>query len=144
MSMIPTPAVPRRVLPVFAGTIWGLVGLMLCTRATLWLAAADPLPTAGALAAGLLLGAFMIRFAFRPLVARNLERLAERPERTCLFAMFPWRSWAIALVMSVLGVMLRRSGFPRLPLAGMYVGMGLSLLSGAFLYYRHVLGRRTR
>jgi len=31
------PAVPRGVLPVLAGTVWGLVGLMLCVRAAGWL-----------------------------------------------------------------------------------------------------------
>ncbi len=130
------PAVPRGVLPVLAGTVWGLVGLMLCVRAAGWLSIA-PLPSGAlAVAVGLVLAAVMIRMSFVPLVRKNLVRLAQRPARTCLFSMFAWRSWAIALVMSVGGVVIRHSSAPKLPLAAMYVGMGLSLLAGSVLYFR--------
>lgn len=130
------PAVPSGVLRFLAGTVWGLVGLMLCVRAGGWLSTA-PLPS-GALAVtvGLVLAAVMIRTSFIPLVRRNLARLAQRPARACLFSMFAWRSWAIALVMSVGGVIIRHSSAPKLPLAAVYVGMGLSLLASSALYFR--------
>lgn len=136
------PVVPRGVLPVIAGVIWALVGLMLCTRAGLWLSAFEPVKAAGTAAVGIVLGVIMIRTSFLPLVAKNLARIARRPERTCLFSMFPWRSWTIALVMSIAGGLLRRSGAPRLPLAGMYLAMGLCLLAGAVLYFRSAAGGR--
>ena len=135
------PAVPSGVLPVLAGTVWGLVGAMLWVRAVGWLTTATLPSGALAVAAGLVLGTVMIRTSFIPLVRKNLLRLAQRPPRACLFSMFAWRSWAIAVVMSVGGVLVRHSDAPRLPLAAMYVGMGLSLLGGSYLYFRS-LGRR--
>ncbi len=137
------PTVPSGALPILAGTVWGLVGIMLCIRAGGWLLTST-LPT-GMLAvlAGLIFGTIMIRKAFIPLVHKNLARLAQRPPRACLFSMFAWRSWAIAVVMSVGGVFVRHSSAPRLPLAAMYVGMGLSLLAGAVMYFRTLSTSRT-
>ena len=42
--------------------------------------------------------------------------------------------WILVAVMSIGGVTLRKSGVPRMFLAGPYLGMGLCLLSGAMLY----------
>ncbi|MBK7701370.1 MAG: hypothetical protein IPI34_00035 [bacterium] len=130
------PAVPRRVLPLIAGVLWGMVALMLMTRATIWLLGARPLPGLAAAAAGILMAVVLIPRAFRPLVAKNLRRLADRPDPACLFSTFPWRSWAMVLVMSVGGVLLRHSDLPRLLLAAPYLGMGLSLGAGALVYLR--------
>jgi len=136
------PVVPSGVLPVLAGTVWGLVGLMLCVRAGGWLSTAARSAGALALGAGLVLATVMIRRIFMPLVRKNLVRLTQRPARACLFSMFAWRSWAIALVMSIGGVIVRHSSVPKLPLAAMYVGMGLSLLAGSLLYFRSLGGHR--
>lgn len=132
-----SPAVPRGVLPLLAGVVWSAVGVMLTTRAVVWLRAAEPGPGLwAALAVGLVMAGGMIPGMFLKLVRKNLDRIAARPERTCLFAVFAWRSWGIALVMSVLGGTLRRSGINPLYLAGPYLGMGLCLLSGGLLYLR--------
>ncbi len=130
------PAVPRRALPLFAATVWGLVALMLLTRATIWLLGARPLPGLAAAAVGFLMAALLIPRAFNPLVAKNLRRLAGRPDPACVFSTFPWRSWAMVLVMSVGGVLLRHSHLPRLLLAAPYLGMGLCLGAGSLLYVR--------
>jgi hypothetical protein len=131
------PAVPRRALPLIAATLWGLVGLMLLTRATIWLLGARPLPGLAAAAAGILMAVLLIPRAFKPLVAKNLRRLAVRPDPACAFSTFAWRSWAMVLLMSVGGVLLRHSDAPRLLLAAPYLGMGLCLGAGALLYLRH-------
>ncbi|MBU1675169.1 hypothetical protein KKA85_05255, partial [bacterium] len=118
------------------GVVWGLVAAMLFVRAGGWLLA-SPLPTAVlAGAAGAAMGAYLIPRTFMPLVRKNLARLTARPARACLFSMFAWRSWFMALVMSIGGVALRYSPTPRPLLAAMYVGMGLCLGSGAVLYFR--------
>jgi len=130
------PVVPRGVLPALAGIAWGGVSIMLFVRAGGWLLDIPVSTAALAVAAGVAMGVFLIRRVFLPLVSANLTRLAGRPERACLFSMFAWRSWAVALVMSVGGVLLRHSAAPRPPLAAMYVGMGLCLGTGAFVYFR--------
>ena len=136
------PVVPRRILPLLAGVVWGGVGVMLSVLAGRWLARTTPATAAAVGVAGSLVGLLLARTMFRRLVMRNLARLEARPARTCLFSLFPWRSWAIALLMSVMGATLRRAGVPRVPLAGVYVAMGLSLLGGAFLYLQAFFGRR--
>lgn len=134
------PAVPRAALPVIAGMVWAAVGIMLLTRSAVWFRAAEiGLPFWGALAFGVAMAGGMIPGVFLRLSRKNLERMAALPERACVFALFAWRSWGIALVMSVLGVTLRRSGTPHLALAGPYLGMGLCLLCGG-LYL--LAGRR--
>jgi hypothetical protein len=130
------PTVPRGLLPALAGVAWGGVAIMLLVRAGGWLLASPPATSLAAAAAGISMAVFLIRRSFVSLVRRNLTRLSVRPERACLFSMFAWRSWAVALVMSVGGVLLRQSAAPRPLLAAMYVGMGLCLGVGAFHYFR--------
>ncbi|MBC8424207.1 hypothetical protein H8E07_08805 [bacterium] len=137
------PAVPRRVLSILAGVAWGGVSIMLFVRAGSWLADTPEATATLAVAAGAAMGVFLVRRAFLPLVRKNLARLALRPDRACLFSMFAWSSWGIALVMSVGGVLLRNSAAPRPPLAAVYIGMGMCLGTGAFLYFRSLRGGGT-
>lgn len=133
------PAVPRWLLPLLAGVVWAAVGVMLVSRSVRWFAAAEPGTLFWiSLAVGVVMAAGMIPGMFLKLARKNLERMRARPERACLFSIFAWRSWGIALVMSVLGGTLRRSGIQPLYLAGPYLGMGLCLLSGGVYYLRHV------
>ena len=131
------PVVPRSVLPLLAGSTWGAVGVMLLVRSGGWFTT-EPVERGWwlAIAVGLTMAGLMIPGMFLPIVRKNLARLQLRPDRACLFSMFAWRSWILVVIMSVAGVTLRRSGVPRLYLAGPYLGMGLCLLSGAILYLR--------
>jgi len=128
------PAVPRRVLAPIAAFTWGAVGAMLVTRAVIWFSGDFGRGALISLAVGLIMAGGMIPGMFVKIVNKNLARLALRPDRACLFSVFAWRSWVLVVIMSVGGVMLRKSGVPRLYLAGPYFGMGLCLLSGAVLY----------
>lgn len=131
------PVVPRRALTPLAGVLWGAVAVMLLVRATGWLLAAAVLPAVLAGVGGIALGLFLIDRAFRPLVEKNLCRLADRPERACVFSVFAFRSWAMVTVMSVGGVLLRHSAVPKLALAGPYLAMSLCLGWGALRYLRN-------
>lgn len=128
------PAVPRRVFAPLAAMIWGAVGVMLVTRAVIWFRGDFGLWALISLAVGLIMAGGMIPGMFVKIVRKNLARLALRPDRSCVFSVFAWRSWILASIMSFGGVALRHSDIPRLYLAGPYFGMGLCLLSGALLY----------
>jgi hypothetical protein len=128
------PAVPRRVFAPFAALIWGAVGVMLITRAIIWFSGDFGRGALISLAVGLVMAGGMIPGMFVKIVHKNLARLALRPDPACLFSVFGWRSWILAVIMSIGGITLRNSGVPRLYLAGPYFGMGLCLLSGAVLY----------
>ncbi len=135
-----TPLARRRTLALFAGIMWALVALMLLGRSVVWLAGAS-LPAA-LLSAGLGIGMglWLVPRAFRPLVEKNIARWQRRPEPTCLFSCFAWRSWAIVAVMVAAGITLRRSPVPRPVLIVPYLGMAICLGAGAWRYLRHALG----
>lgn len=137
------PAVPRGALAPLAAVAWGAVGIMLLRRSLPWFLDAPGTDALLPAAFGLVMAGGMVFGMFPRIVGRNMERLARRPERACLFSVFAWRSWAMVVVMSVGGVTLRNSDVPRLWLAGPYLGMGLSLLSGAVLYLRAIRAERT-
>jgi hypothetical protein len=128
------PAVSRRVFAPLAAFIWGAVGVMLLTRAVIWFSGDFSRWALVSLAVGLIMAGGMIPGMFMKIVRKNLARIALRPERSCLFSVFAWRSWLLVGLMSFGGIALRHSSVPRLYLAGPYFGMGLCLLSGALLY----------
>jgi len=127
------PAVPRRHLALIAGAMWGAVGVMLLIRAGFWLGGLAPARALPLGLAGLALGLLLLRTSFRRLVRRNLDRLDDRPERACLFSAFPWRSWLMALLMSLMGVTLRRN-VPSVWLVAPYLAMGVCLGWGGGAY----------
>ncbi len=128
------PSVPRAWLRWVAGATWTAVGAMLLVRAALWLSL---LPASRALSL-VLVGAaaawWLAHRAFLPLAERNLERLAGRPEKSCVFGVFPWRSWLMVIVMIAMGVSLRRF-VPPVFLIAPYVCMGFCLWAGAMRYF---------
>lgn len=127
------PAVPRFWLPPIAGGMWAAVGAMLIGRAAGWIRLLPPLGALAASAGAALAAWWLARRFFLPLVDRNLERLAARPERSCVFGVFPWRSWLMVVLMVSLGISLRR-WIPPAWLVPPYVCMGLCLWAGALRY----------
>jgi len=136
------PAIPSSRLPLLAGMIWGAVGTMLLWRSLGWFLPAEKTGLFwGTLVVGLVMAGGMIPGMFPKIVRKNLARLSERPTQACLFSVFAWRSWLLVSVMSIGGVVLRHSEIPRLYLAGPYLGMGLCLLSGSLMYFRHTVAK---
>ncbi len=125
--------VHKRWLFFLAGGSWLTVGTVLCLVAYHWLKASSMglkifwptlLASAGAAYWGL------VRIA-----RRNVKHIKNRPEKTCVFAFQPWRSYLLIVVMMTLGITLRHSSFPRPWLALIYTFMGGALAGASTLYF---------
>jgi hypothetical protein len=75
------------------------------------------------------------RLVFSPIAGKNIRRIAQQPDRVCLFAFQAWRSYLLILIMTLLGFVLRQSNLPRPFLAAIYLTVGTGLLLSSVLYY---------
>lgn len=134
-----TPAVPHHWLLLLAGLLWSGVGITLCIVALSWLSHAD-WPESGWIAGlGFGLGALVYRFGFSGIARKNLLRIAQKPDRVCLFAFQAWRSYLLIILMAALGFALRQSHLSRLVLATIYLSVGTGLALSSALYYREIM-----
>lgn len=68
--------------------------------------------------------------------SRNINRIKDLPDRSCVFAFTAWRGYGLVAVMVLLGSLLRQSPLPKPYLAVLYVAMGGSLVLSSLLFYR--------
>lgn len=130
------PAIPRQFLFLIAGVIWTGVGVLLCGRAIVWLMALSPVVGITLVAAGLLIAGTGYYYGFFKVVKKNMDRIANLPERVCMFAFTAWRGYFMIGLMVTLGITLRNSPLPKVYLVLPYLTMGAVLLIGSFSFYR--------
>ena len=131
--------VSRRWLYLAAAFLWAAAGLMLLTRAVIWLAAADPVDALPYALGGVVLGAVLYRFKFTWLAGRNIRRIQALPEHAHLLRFQSPVTYVLIALMMGLGIALRRSSLPRLTLSVLYVGIGMGLLGASGHYARRAL-----
>ncbi|MEJ2660151.1 MAG: hypothetical protein P8Z73_05455 [Desulfobacteraceae bacterium] len=130
------PAVTNDLLLFIAGIVWAVVGFMLLSLAFSWLSRASninmyPLVIAGAA------GALLIHhFGFLKIADKNLKRILEMQNKSCIFAFIPWKSYLIIAVMVLMGAVLRHSVIPKHYLAVLYIAIGLALMLSSIRYIR--------
>jgi hypothetical protein len=130
------PAVTNDLLLFIAGIVWAFVGFMLLSLAFSWLSRASninmyPLVIAGAA------GALLIHhFGFLKIADKNLKRILEMQNKSCIFAFIPWKSYLIIAVMVLMGAVLRHSVIPKHYLAVLYIAIGLALMLSSIRYIR--------
>jgi len=118
--------------------MWACAGMILCYRATQWLAAShSPHALLLGLAGGLLAVA-IYRYGFSLIARRNIARIARRPDRTCLFAFQGWKSYVLVAFMISLGIAMRHSGIPLHYLSVVYAGIGGALILSSLMYYHRI------
>ena len=130
------PSVPRRALYLITAVAWTIAGGILCFRAAGWFLA---LPgTSGIplffLAAGIAVAGH--RFGLSRVASRNSNRILGLPDRVCLFAFQPWRSYFLIVLMIGVGIVLRSLETPVPLLSLLYGGMGGTLMLTSTVYYR--------
>jgi len=128
--------VPRRWLFLVAGIVWTGVGLMLCTRALIWLSQFDVQVEMLIEGGSLLLAIAAYYFGFSKIVQRNMARLHTLPEQVSIFAFTALRGYIMIILMITLGITLRSSPIPKYYLAVPYTIMGGALLLGSLQFYR--------
>lgn len=141
------PAVPKPYLFGLAGLLWTFAGLILCVRAILWLnvysAGVELVLEAGSLALAVI-GYFVL---FVRVVQKNINRIAQLPDRACVFAFTAWQGYIMIGFMMTIGITLRNTSIPKYFLAVPYTAMGEILLIGSARFFQQFaasIGRRGR
>jgi hypothetical protein len=126
------PAVPRHWLFAIAGIIWTAVGLLLCMRASMWLAPFRLGTDVALETISMLLAVVGYFYGFSKIVQKNIARIHTLPDRVCAFAFTAWRGYGMVGVMVTLGNALRNSSIPKYYLSIPYTVMGGMLLIGSY------------
>jgi len=130
------PAVPRSWLFLVAGLIWTGVSAILIYRASGWMYLESPATQMFLVVAALAVAGTGYLLGFRKIVERNIMRIAQLPDRPCLFAFTAWKGYMMIGGMVTIGIALRSSSLPRVYLIVPYTMMGGMLLLGSVRFYR--------
>lgn len=132
------PAVSKTWLIVLAGLMWSLVGLMLCRLAYHWLAVIRWTWVAPLELLGIVLALIAYQFCFSRMAQKNIARLSQLTEKTCIFAFQRWKSYILIGLMISAGVALRNLPVPRPYLAILYISIGGALFLASLQYYGYL------
>ena len=130
------PAVTNDLLLFIAGVVWAAVGFMLLSLAYSWLSKASNIKIYPFVITGVA-GALVIHhFGFLKIAEKNLKRILEMQDKSCIFAFIPWKSYLIIAIMILMGAVLRHSVIPKHYLAVLYIAIGLALALSSVRYIR--------
>ncbi len=132
------PAVSKTWLIVLAGFMWSLVGLMLCRLAYHWLAVIRWTWVVPPVLLGIVLALMAYQFCFSRMAQKNIARLSQLTEKTCIFAFQRWKSYILIGLMITAGVALRNLPVPRPYLAILYISIGGALFLASLQYYGYL------
>jgi hypothetical protein len=130
------PAVARSTLFLITAVVWTVAGGILCVRAAGWLMS---LPGSNGIIVALLAAGIAVaghHYGLSRVALRNSLRILGLPDRVCLFAFQPWRSYFVIALMIGMGIVVRGLGPPLPILSLVYGGMGGTLLLTSTVYYR--------
>ena len=113
------------------------MGILLNSFAIRWLQHYEGWPLVVSVACGIILGVAIAFFGFRKVAVKNIQRIMEMDDDTCIFAFQKWQSYILIAVMMSMGIFLRNTAiFPRIFLASIYMGIGSALFIASISYYR--------
>jgi hypothetical protein len=130
------PAVTNHLLLFIAGTVWLLVGFMLLSLAFTWLTRASNINIHLFMIVGAVCALLIHHFGFLKIADKNLKRILEMENKSCIFAFIPWKSYLIIAVMVLMGALLRHSIIPKHYLAVLYIAIGLALVLSSIRYLK--------
>jgi len=136
------PAVPKYILLILSGLLWAFAGFMLLNFAYSWLTDKNTsLPFIFA-TSGLVLGLLIHFFGFSRVVSKNLKRIAQMPEKPCIFGFMSWKSYFLIIFMMSLGITLRLSPIPKPYLSIIYTGIGSALIFSGSRYFALLFSKK--
>jgi hypothetical protein len=137
------PAVHKKWLIFTSGLMWSGVGILLNWFAYRWLPAFERWQVFFAYGLGTIAGVIIVKFGFGKLAVKNRNRINDYPEKVCLFAFQRWQMYILIVVMMSMGIFMRTSGLiPKYLLAPVYIGIGLALFLGSFVYYKEFFQKK--
>ncbi len=133
------PSVNKKHLILISGIMWSGVGILLNFIASKWLPSFEQWQIIFTYFIGILMGLIISSFGFSKLAKKNSDRILEYPEKVCIFAFQRWQMYILIVVMMSMGLFMRSTNFiPKYLLAPVYVGIGLALFIGSFVYYKRL------
>lgn len=137
------PAVNKKYLILISGIMWSGVGILLNYIASKWLNGFEQWQIVFTYFVGIIMGSIIAWFGFRKLARKNSNRIMEYPEKVCVFAFQRWQMYILVVIMMSMGFFMRTTNFiPKYLLAPVYVGIGLALFIGSFVYYKSFFDKK--
>lgn len=131
------PSVNKKFLILLSGAMWSGVGILLNWIAAKWLPNLEQWQIVLTYSLGVVLGLTIAKFGFSKLAKKNCDRILKYSKKVCIFAFQRWQMYLLIVFMMTMGIYMRTSGLiPKFLLAPVYVGIGLALFIGSFVYYR--------
>ncbi|MCI5160492.1 MAG: hypothetical protein D3917_00405 [Candidatus Electrothrix sp. AX5] len=119
------PDVSKSVHLFVAPFIWTAVGIMLMIRGLGWIGFSL---TCGLLFIAVFVGTIKSLTILDRSAKKNLIRIMMLKEKSCLGAVYPWRTWLLVILMMATGIALRSMTEPGLFLGTIYLAVGWALL----------------
>ena len=132
------PAVSSPVHLFAAALTWSVVGVMLCLRG-LWILRPAHFASYAWLGLAVLLGTLKALFVLDRTARRNIARIKSFNDRTCIGAVYSWKTWGLVGVMIGSGWLLRHSSLPAVFVGSVYVGIGWALCVSSRLAWLELL-----
>lgn len=132
------PAASKYWLTTLAGLMWSTVGLILCRLAYIWLSAVSWQQAVPLGLLGVIFSLAVYRYKFAPFALKNIDRLCQLADKSCVFAFQAWHSYLIIIVMIALGLALRYSSIPKHYLAVIYTAIGGALFMASFHFFQRI------
>ena len=107
-----------------AALLWSCIGLMLIGRGSMAIAGSGQewlIPVA------LLIGLGKSWAVLDRVAVKNMVRIFEKGEYSCLGGIYSWKTWVLVMAMILLGKLLRSSPLPAWLVGSVYVAVGWSL-----------------
>ncbi len=124
------PGVSQNVHLILAAILWTAIGILLMTRAILWLVGSHRL---WLVAPAFVLGSLKSVLVLDKTAKRGLDRILTLADGTCIGAVYSYKTWILVMVMMAAGIILRHSSLPSSWLGLLYMTIGWAL----FLSSRH-------
>lgn len=128
------PEVSRRSQMLVAAILWSSVGTLLMYRGVQILMVRGQFVW---FAVALVLGLIKARFILDRSATNIAERIGRLKERSCLGAMYSWKTWRWVVLMIIVGLLLRIPLLPILVLGVIYTSIGEALFFSSRILWHH-------
>lgn len=132
-----TPVSSRRTRLLLAGLAWSLTGSGMLAAGIHWSLVAPPWRAGLVLAGAAATGWAKERFVLHRRAEQNAGRILASEDGRCAGGAFSWQAWLFVAAMIAAGATLRHSPVSRLLLGFVYVAVGVALLLGSGVSWRH-------
>ncbi len=118
------PGVKRSVLLFFAPLIWSSVGVLLMVRGLGWIGSGT---ARWLVLIALFMGMLKSLFMLDKVAQKNSIRIQDMGDKSCIGAVYTWKTWVLVLLMMGMGIALRTLTEPGKIVGTIYFAIGWAL-----------------